>query len=381
MRKTIKFRLFTTGGQRTKLKVILDGCRRAYNLCLNARKSAYEFDGTNLSLYDTIRMVKDWRANDPAIGAVHTHPIQQVCERVHLAFQAFWRRCKSGEKPGYPRFKSEDRYDSFTFTDATRGFSLRDETTLRISGVGDVRIKKHRPLEGSIKRLTISRDGTGCWFACFDVEIEENIHTESHDAIGIDVGLEAFATLSNGEVVENPRFFKRDQTRLAKLSRQASESPVGSDRRTKKQKARQKVWKKITNRRSDFAHKLSRQMVDRFGIICGEDLKIKQMMDGNFRSMNRSIADAAWGQFLRFTSYKAAGAGRVFVEVNPKNTSQICSNCGEIVRKDLSVRIHLCPHCGFTISRDWNAAINILRRGLSSLAIGEEDTNVFSHVK
>ncbi|MFA7153663.1 MAG: transposase [Methanoregulaceae archaeon] len=368
MRKTFKFRLFPTDGQRTKLKMTLEGCRRAYNLCLEARRDAYEHDGTTLTLYDTIRMVKDWRENDPIIGAVHTHPIQQTCERVHLAFQAFWRRCKSGEKPGYPRFKAEDRYDSFTFTDSNRGFSLRDESTLRISGVGDVRIKKHRPLDGSIKRLTVRRDGTGCWFACFSVEVEEKVLPPSHDAIGIDVGLESFATLSNGEVVENPRFFKRDQKRLAKLSRQVSESPVGSIQMTKKRKAHQKVWKRISNRRSDFAHKLSRQMVNRFGIICVEDLRIKQMMDGNFRSMNRSISDAAWGQFLQFTSYKAAEAGRVFVEVNPKNTSQICSGCGEMVPKGLGDRIHSCPHCGFTSSRDYNASLNILRRGLSSLA-------------
>jgi putative transposase len=200
------------------------------------------------------------------------------------------------------------------------------------------------------------------------VEVEEKVLPPSHDAFGIDVGLESFATLSNGEVVENPRFFKRDQKRLAKLSRQVSESPVGSIQMTKKRKAHQKVWKRISNRRSDFAHKLSRQMVNRFGIICVEDLRIKQMMDGNFRSMNRSISDAAWGQFLQFTSYKAAEAGRVFVEVNPKNTSQICSGCGEMVPKGLGDRIHSCPHCGFTSSRDYNASLNILRRGLSSLA-------------
>jgi len=368
MRKTFKFRLFPTDGQRTRLKVTLEGCRRAYNLCLQVRRDAYEKDGTSLSLYDTERLVKDWRSDDPVIGACHTHLIHNVCERLQLAFQAFWRRCKNGEKPGYPRFKSEDRYDSFTFKDPTRGFSLRGDRTLRLHNIGDVRIKKHRPLEGTIKRLTIWRDGTGVWFACFSVEVEERTLPSSDVAVGIDVGLESFVTLSNGEVVENPRFFKRDQKRLAKLSRQISESPIGSDRRANKRRAHQKVWKKITNRRSDFAHKLSRQVVNRFGIICVEDLKIRQMMDGNFRSMNRSISDAAWGQFLQFTSYKAEEAGRMFMEVNPKNTSQICSGCGEMVPKGLGDRTHSCPHCGFTSSRDHNASLNILRRGLASLA-------------
>jgi len=368
MRKTFKFRLFPTDGQRTKLKATLEGCRRAYNLCLEVRRNTYEQEGRTLSLYETYRMVKGWRSDDPVIGAVHTHAIQNTCERVDLAFQAFWRRCKSGENPGYPRFKAEDRYDSFTFKDPNRGFSLRGDRTLRLSGIGDVRIKRHRPIEGTIKRLTVWRDGTGVWFACFSVEVEEKVLPPSHDAIGIDVGLESFATLSNGEVIENPRFFKRDQKRLAKLSRQVSESPVGTDRRTNKRKAHQKVWRKITNRRSDFAHKLSRWVVDKFGIICVEDLKIEQMMDGNFRSMNRSICDAAWGQFLQFTSYKAAEAGRVFVEVDPRGTSQECSQCGAKVPKDLSVRTHDCPNCGFVTHRDHNASLNILRRGLSSLA-------------
>jgi putative transposase len=366
MVKTLKFRLFPTKGQRAKMRSILGECRWLYNRILETRKNAYDYDGTSLGLYDINPMIPGWKEERPSLRSVHSQVLQQVSERVQLAFQGFWRRCKSREKPGYPRFKQEDRYDSFTFPQPGKGFALVGEDGLRLHGVGTIRIKRHRPIEGAIKRLVVHRDGTGCWFACFQVEVGEQVLPTSDAAIGIDVGLESFATLSNGDVVENPRFFKRDQKRLAKLSRQMSESPVGSERRTKKRKAHQKVWRSITNRRSDFAHKLSRQIVNRFGIICVEDLKIKQMMDGNFRSMNRSIADAAWGQFLFFTSYKAAEAGRVFVEVNPKNTSQICSNCGEMVRKDLSVRIHSCPHCGFTASRDHNAAVNILRRGLTS---------------
>ena len=368
MRKTFRFRLFPTDGQRTKLRRTIQGCRKAYNLCLETRRNAYTNEGRTLTLYDTHGLIKNWRAEDPDIAFVHYHCLHEVNERIQLAFQAFWRRCKSGENPGYPRFKSEERYDSFTFTDPTRGFRLIGDRTLRIHNVGDVRIKKHRPLEGNIKRLTVHQDVTGVWSAHLSVEVEDKILPPSHDAIGIDVGLESFATLSNGEVIENPRFFRRDQRRLAKLSRQVSGSPLGSERRARKRRARQKVWRSITNRRSDFAHKLSRQMVDRFGIICVEDLRITQMMGGNFRSMNRSIADAAWGQFLSFTSYKAADAGRVFVEVDPRGTSQECSQCGAKVPKDLSVRIHDCHNCGFRTNRDHNSGLNILRRGLASLA-------------
>lgn len=367
MRKTFKFRLFPTDGQRTKLKRTIEGCRKAYNLCLETRRDAYANDGKTLTLYDTNGLIKDWRAEDPDIAFVHYHCLHQVNERIQLAFQAFWRRCKSGENPGYPRFKSEDRYDSFTFTDPTRGFKLIGDRTLRIHNVGDVRIKKHRPLEGTIKRLTISRDGTGIWFACFSVEVKDKVLEPNTDAIGIDVGISAFAVLSDGTRIENPRFLKQDDKRLRKVQRQLSESPKGSERRSKKRRAFGKVWKKVENRRRDFAHKLSRSIVDAFGIICVEELNIKQMTEDNWRSLNRNIHDVAWRRFRDLLTYKAEEAGRVLIAVNPKYTSRMCSQCGELVLKPLDQRVHSCPHCGLEMDRDLNAAINILRRGLSSL--------------
>jgi len=368
MKAIYKFRLFPTDGQRTKLKTTLEGCRRAYNLCLQIRKDAYEYDGTTLGFYDTKKMVKDWRADDPVIGAVHTHVIQQVCERVHLAFEAFWRRCKAGENPGYPRFKSEERCRSFTFQDPVRGFRLIGDRTLRVSGVGDVRIKKHRPIPGKMKRLTIKRDEGGYWFACFHIDFTPEKLPVNEDIIGIDVGIENFATLSNGEIIENPRFLKRDRKRLAKLNRQFHQSPEGSERSIKKAKAKVKVWNKITNRRTNFAHQESRRLVDRFGIICVEDLDIHGMVsDGIDDFLNEGTHDVAWGRFISMLSYKAEGAGRMLIKVNPKNTSQICSGCGAMVPKDLGVRIHDCPSCGLKIHRDLNAALNIKRRGLTSL--------------
>ena len=242
------------------------------------------------------------------------------------------------------------------------------DRTLRIHNVGDVRIKKHRPLEGNIKRLTISRDGTGVWFACFSVEVEPEPLIESSDAIGIDVGISAFAVLSDGTRVENPRFLKQDEKRLKKVQRQLSESPKGSERRAKKRRAFGKVWKKVSNRRSDFAHKLSRSIVNAFGIICVEELDIKGMTEDNWRSLNRNIHDVAWRRFRDLLTYKAEEAGRILIAVNPKNTSRMCSQCGELVLKPLDQRVHSCPHCGLEMDRDLNAAINILRRGLASLA-------------
>ena len=370
MKRIFKFRLFPTKGQKSKLNQTLEGCRLTYNICLQTRIDEYQNNEKTLSLYDTIRMVKDWRTNNTIIGAVHTHPIQQVCERVDLAFQAFFRRCKTGENPGFPRFKSEGRCKSFSFTDPSRGFKLIDDKTLKISGIGNVRMKKHRAISGIIKRLTVKREPSGQWFACFHIEIGEPQPLPVNDkVVGIDVGIETYATFSNGDRVENPRFLKKDRKRLAKLDRQFHESEEGSERKKKKAKAKVKVWNKITNRRNNFAHQESRKIVNNYSIICVEDLDIKSMVsDGVADFLNEATHDVAWGNFLSMISYKAEEAGRIFVKVNPAGTSQECSCCGEIVKKELSVRVHECPVCGLKIHRDLNASLNILRRGLTSLA-------------
>ncbi len=230
--KTFKFRLFPNKSQRKKLNAILEECRWLYNRVLETRKNAYEYDGTTLGIYDINPIIPKWKEERPSLKVVHSQALQNVSERVQLAFQNFWRRCKAGEKPGYPRFKSEGRYDSFTFPQT--GFKFIGDGYLKIHNIGNVRIKRHRPIDGKIKRLTVHRGRGGCWFACLQVESEPKPLPKVDDAVGIDVGLESFATLSNGEVIENPRFLKRDQKRLKKIQRQHSESPRGSERRTKK---------------------------------------------------------------------------------------------------------------------------------------------------
>ena len=371
MVKIIKFRLFPTKGQRSLLRFTLEECRWLYNQILETRRDAYANDGVSLNLYDINPMIPGWKEERPSLRSVHSQALQNVSERIQLAFQAFFRRCQNGENPGYPRFRSEERYRSISFPQPGKGFRLVDDNGLRLYGIGTIRIKRHRPIPGTIKRLTVKREETGHWFACFHVEIEDQMSVVAHniDAIGIDVGLENFATLSNGEVIENPRFLKRDRKRLRKLDKQFFQSPEGSERRNKKAKAKIKVWNRITNRRTNFAHQTSRRLVDRFGIICVEDLDIRNMVsDGINDFLNEGTHDAAWGRFIAMISYKAEEAGRVLVRVEPRGTSQDCSRCGERVPKELGVRIHDCPHCGLKIHRDLNASLNILRRGLTSLA-------------
>ena len=215
--------------------------------------------------------------------------------------------------------------------------------------------------------MSIKRDKLGNWYACFSVEIEFEPLLPTNKVIGVDLGLKSFAVYSDGQVIDNPRFFRQDEAELAKVQRRLSKCQKGSPEWHKYKRIVQHIHQRIKNRRDDFAHKLSKQLVDKYQIIALEDLKIADMQDGNFRSMNKSIGDAAWGKLIQYTCYKAEKAGRTCVLVDPKNTTQMCSGCGAILKKDLSVRVHECPHCGLVLDRDYNAAINILARGMASL--------------
>jgi len=281
--------------------------------------------------------------------------------RVDLAFKAFFQRVKAGENPGDPRFKGRGRYDSFTYPQY--GFKLEGDR-LHLSKIGDVKVVLHRPIEGTIKTLTIRRSATGKWYACFSVEYDPIPTPQKETVIGIDVGLESFATLSNGEKIENPRFFRTDEKALAKAQRRLSKAEKGTPERKKARKIVAHIHERIANRRLNFAHQTSRQMIDRFGRIVFEDLSITNMQKNHHLAKN--IADVAWNMFITITGSKAEEAGSQMILVNPRNTSQMCSRCGKIVAKTLSDRVHSCPHCGLVMDRDRNAAINIMRLGLQS---------------
>ena len=377
MRLTYKYRLFPTSAQRTSLEKVLELCRWVYNDTLAARKNAYEQEGKSLGLYDTNKLLTQWKADKPVLKAVHSQVLQNVQERVELAFKAFFRRVKAGEEPGYPRFKGKGLYDSFTFKQS--GFNLVDDK-LTISKVGDVPIKLHRPICADIKTLTIQRDAVGNFYACFSCECEPQPLPTNHNVVGIDLGLTTFAYFSNGDKIERQRWMKQDTADIARLQRKKERFAKGSPERRKVIKALCHAYERSANRRNNFAHQEARKLVNEYQFIAFEKLDIKDMQSNagalGAKTISRGIADVAWGQFVQFTTYKAANAGRGVALVNPRGTTQTCSGCGSIVLKDLSVRIHDCPHCGLNISRDHNAALNILARGLASISAGSPDEAV-----
>ena len=362
---TFKYRLKPTKAQRAQLEHTFELCRWVYNSTLAARKNAYEQRSETTGYFQTKRMLPAWKVERPELKQVHSQVLQDVVMRVDLAFQAFFRRVKLGEEPGYPRFKGYGRYDSITYPQYGNGAVL-NERVLRLSKVGDVKVVLHRPVKGEIKTVTVQRS-VGKWYVCFSCKVEPEPLPVSSEMVGVDLGLKTFAVLSNGEQIKRQRWMKKDAADVARLQRKKEKLPKGSPERHKAVKALLHAYQRSNNRRNNFAHQESRKLVNRFGLLVFEKLDIADMQANGNRVVNRGIADVAWGRFVQYSAYKAAYAGRGVIRVEPRGTTQMCSGCGEIVPKDLSVRVHDCPHCGLRIDRDLNAALNILARGMASV--------------
>jgi len=362
LRKSFQFRLRPTKKQAKLLQEQLDECRWLYNELLSQRKLAYEELDISLSKYQQNMFLPLLKAERPALEKVHSQVLQNIVDRLDKAFQSFFRRCKAGEKPGFPRFRGMHRYDSFCYPQS--GFSLFGKE-LYLSKVGKVRIKMHRPVSGEIKTCTIKRTASGEWDVFLSCEVNATSLSSQSEAIAIDVGLASFATLSNGQKIENPHFFKKGEKHLAKAQRKLSKLKKGTKERRKAGKVVAKIHERIKNQRKDFCHKEAKKIIDQYQYICVEDLNIKNMMEGSHFA--KSIADASWNQFRQYLTYKAEEAGRKLGLVNPAYTSQRCSKCGYLEPKKLKDRMHKCSQCEYEADRDFNAAQNILALGLDGL--------------
>ncbi len=368
MRKTFRYRLYPNKQQQRLLAQQLEECRWLYNYLLDARRAAWEQRQEALRLYDQQAMLPVLKVARPALASVQSQVLQNVAVRIDLAFQAFFRRVRSGEKPGYPRFRGAGRYASITYPQVPVGCKLDAEARrVRLHGVGLVKIILHRPLEGVPKTATISRSSTGKWYVCFSCECAEpSPLPTTGQQVGIDVGLKTFATLSTGQEIANPRFFRQQETALAKVQRRLSKAETGTPERMERRKVVARVHERIAWRRGDFTHQHSRRIVDAFDLIAVEDLSVNRMTHN--QCLAKSIQDAAWSQFTTLLAYKAAWAGRQYGAVNPAYTSQDCSQCGHRQTLSLADRIYTCPCCGVVLDRDYNASLNILRLGQQSLA-------------
>lgn len=359
--KCYKFRLFPTRAQETGLNTTLNTLRLVYNTLLNERKFLYETTGIGISQYSQEKHFAGWRKDFPELAGVHSHLLQNAALRVNLAFTAFFRRVKSGETPGFPRVKSVGTYDSLGFKEFGNGVSFK-RGNLYVSKIGEIKGKFHRTIDGTPKTATIRRQ-SGKWFVCIACEIHPEILPKSFETIGLDAGLNSFMALSNGEFIDNPRFFRKDEKSLAKAGRKQAKTKKRSRERKKANKVLSRIHERIRNRRHDFVHQTARRLVNRFGIIAVEKLNVRGMVKNH--CLAKSISDASWSMFRTVLTNKAESAGREIYAIDPVYTSQDCHACGYRAKKKLSERWHLCPMCGASLDRDTNAAINILNKAIN----------------
>jgi putative transposase len=362
VRKTFKYKLKPTPEQERELERVLGLCNWLYNTALEQRVTAWQRCRISVSRYEQEAELKDIRAAFSEYAAIHSHVLQDVLARLDKTYQAFFRRVKAGEKAGFPRYQGRDRFHSYTYKEYGNGAQL-DNGFLVLSKIGRLAVRWSRPLEGTPKTVTISLEADG-WYACFscaDVPVQP-LPTIGRET-GIDLGLEAFATLSDGARIFHPGWYRQAERALKTAQRRVSRRKKGSNRRRKASTLLAKAHQKVRRQRADFHHKTALALVRENDTIYHEDLQTANMVKNHH--LAKSISDAGWSAFLSILSFKAACAGRRVQAVNPAFTSQKCSGCGEMVAKGLSVRWHSCPDCGVALHRDHNAAKNIERAGLA----------------
>jgi putative transposase len=329
-------------------------------MCIEDRKLAWELERRSVTKGQQEKTAIRYRAAFPKAQAVYSHTMQVVCDDVDKAYQAFFRRVKVGQTPGYPRFKGFYHFDSFGFKQYGSGIKI-DGRRLKIFGVGRVRVRWDRPIEGTIKTVRIRRNA-GKWYACFSCEVPDTPPlAPTGRQVGIDLNVENLLTDSTGERRESPKYYRKAQRDLRKAQRAVQRKQRGSQNRRKAILRVQRLREHIKNQRQDLLNKVAHDYTRAFDLIALEDLPITNMVRN--RHLSKSIGDAGWGYLRNRLTVKAANAGRTIVLVNPAYTSKICSCCGQLFPSlTLSERWINCDGCGLSLARDHNAAIHILKR-------------------
>ena len=349
-----KYRLYPSQKQQQTLFNTFNICKNIYNELLELSTSVYKENNVTLNRYDFNKLLTGLHPE------VFSQVKQNISDRVDKAFKNFFRRCKdpSSKKKGYPRFKS--RINSITYSQS--GFKFPSDKRLYASKIGNIPIVLHRVPKGKLKTMTIKVNRAGQWFAIFACEVPiKPIKNTSKKEIGIDVGIESFATTSDGVFVDNPRYLIKAEKRLRLLSRRLSRKKKGSKNRRKSKHLLAKQHLKVSNQRLDFLHKLSNELTENNKTIVVEDLNIKRMLYNHH--LAKHISDASWNSFIHMLEYKAVTSGSTLIKIDPRNTSKTCSNCGVIIDMPLNKRQFRCNNCGFVCHRDLNASLNILKIG------------------
>lgn len=365
MIRTFNYPLRPTDAQSAVMRTWLTACQRLYNAGLEERREAYRKQRASISLYKQYAELTELRAADPAYAAIPAWILRSALSRLDEAYRAFFRRVRGGQKPGFPRFRSQDRYESFSFPSWSE-MAIPDNV-LTIPKLGAVKFHRYRPIPAyaKIKYVCVKRRGEN-WTLSLTLDIGDvPAKTTLKTSTGVDVGLTHFATLSTGEEISNPRVFHASKDTLAKRQQVLSRKTKGSTSRLRSKELVRRTYERMRNQRLDFARKLACTLLKRFDLVAFEDLDIENMRSNG--NLVKAINDVAWGLFIRCLQSKAEEAGKWAIAVNPRGTTIDCSRCGETVPKPVSERMHRCTRCALVLGRDHNAAINILARGLRAL--------------
>src|SRR5438876_56349 len=362
--RTFEFRLYPNKDQSRLLMACLAESRKLYNEMLETVKAQYAEQGTFPTKYDLTAQFKG-RGGE----YVPATTVQMLADRLTKSLKRFLEAREVGiPDVGFPRFKKPNRWHSLQlrqYGTSRDAWLDADNKHLHVPAkIGkSLKIKMHRPIEGTPKTVHLVHRADGHWYGLIVCETEPHIEHEpgacEHPAIGLDVGLKSFLTDSEGNTVENPRFYRNSQKTLRRKQRQLCRRKKGSHRRRKAARSTAQTHLKIARQRRDFQYKTAKPYTEQYQMIAVEKLQMLNMIQKH--SLAKSIMDASWGAFLDILEEKAERAGHRVVRVNPRFTSQKCFKCGEIVQKSLSTRTHICPFCGHIADRDVNAAQNILK--------------------
>lgn len=375
MMRAFKYRLYPNKAQEVALRQMLTSHRIIYNECLSLRNMAWQMYGVGISFFEQRNwFIKRWR-DHPYWSKLNANSVYATIERLDAAFRNFFRRVKAKQEPGYPRFQGRDRFNSITFGTYPNGLKLMPETQrVYVQHVGEIPVVLHCETRGKIKKAALIVAGDKWHVVLFCDLGEPTALLGDKPAIGIDVGLESFLTTSDGAKEPNPRYLKNELRRLRVLGRAVARKKKGGMNRRKAVKVLRAMHERVKNLRREHHHQTALKLVRKYGMVAVEKLQVANMVQN--RHLACAISDAGWSSFLTILKHKAESHGVRFVEVDPRGTSQTCSQCGKEVRKDLSVRQHDCPFCGLSICRDVNAARNILARARMQARIEPLGANV-----
>lgn len=363
MLRTYRYRLYPNKEQQEALDEILWVACWLYNRALDYRRKRWNESRRSVTYCEQAGMWRDWR-NEPGdndLLLLNMSAGQQVLRRLDSNYKQFLKG-----KRGFPRFKKASRINSVNYKPGD-GASIKNNR-LYVQNVGQIKVRWHRELpDGKVKNIVVLRKPSG-WYVLLQVEIlQPRVEKSPKPPVGVDMGITHALALSDGVVFDSPKYLQASLKKLRVFQRSVTRKKKGGKNRRKAVQKVARLHEHIANQRSDWWHKTTRQLVDTYGAVVLEDLSLKFMLQNG--NLSRSAHDVGLGMFRILLDYKAVEAGVEIVLVNPRNTSQACSGCGNIVLKDLSVRVHHCPDCGLTLERDVNAALNVLRLGHNRWAL------------